>query len=177
LKNIFRVLAVLTLGFVFSIFASANTIWDVNVIFRSGSDANTVTGSFTTDSSFDIFNYDIAVSGTNSAADVTYTDADSNVFLSSSHETIIFYETLLGPGVGLQLGSALPSGSGSPINIVSGSFACGFLGGCATALQSGSITDPPSAVPEPSTAFLCIPAILGLAFFRRRKAAADQIVS
>ena len=165
----------MTLGVVFSMFASANTIWDVDAIFGSGSDANTVTGSFTTDSSFDIFNYDIVVNGTNSWADTSYTDADSSVFLSSSHDTIIFYETIVGPGVELQLQSALPGGAGSPINVESG-FACGFFGGCTTTLKSGSIIDAPS-VPEPSTVFLCIPAILGLAFFRRRKAAAHQAVS
>jgi hypothetical protein len=176
LKNISRLLAVLTLGFVFSMFASANTIWDVDAIFGTGSDANTVTGSFTTDSSFDIVNYDIVVSGTNSWADTTYTDADSNVFLSPSHDTIIFYETIIGPGVELQLQSALPSGSGSPIDVESG-FACGFLGGCTTTLKSGALTDAPSAVPEPSTVILCIPAILVLAFFGRRKAVAHRAVS
>ena len=157
--------------------ASLLRIYSAGRTGRSGSDANTVTGSFTTDSSFDIFNYDIAVTGTSSAADVAYTDADSNVFLSSSHDAIVFYETFLGPGVALQLGSPLPSGGGSPINVVSGVSRVVFSAAARQTLQSGRNHRSAFSVPEPSTVFLCIPAILGSAFFRRRKAAAGQAVS
>jgi hypothetical protein len=189
-KTTFKFLSVLTLGFIFSAFASANTVWDLtNVTFDDGpvvnhqSTTNAATGSFTIDSSFNIISWNITVTGSNTPADFTFTNADSEVYLSSDHKFILFSDSDFDPLLGLDLVSALPSGSGSPINLQAGSGltqtgACGSWPNQCTNYHTGSIVDAPTATPEPSTAILCVPAMLGLAFFRRRKmATAQQVIS
>jgi hypothetical protein len=185
-KNIAKLLVIPTLGLIFSAFASANTVWDLtNVTFDDGpivnhqATTNAATGSFTLDSNLDIVSWNITVTGTNTAADFTFNSSDSDATLSADHKFILFTDSNLDPLLGLDFATAIPSGSGSPINLQAGSgftqtLACGnYFGGQCTNYHTGSITDAP-AVPEPSSLLFCVPALAGLAFFRRRKAAANQ---
>jgi hypothetical protein len=185
-KNISKLSGILTLGFIFSAFASANTVWTLtDVTFDDGPivnrqvTTNAATGSFTLDSSFDIVSWNITVTGSNAPADFTFNSSDSEASISSDHKFILFTDSSLDPLLGLDFVSAIPSGSGSPINLQAGSgftqtLACGsYFGGQCTNYNTGSITDGPTVTPEPSSLLFCIPALLGLAFFGRRKAAAS----
>jgi len=178
LKNSLALLVTVGAGLICSTNARANTIWDVTATLTDGAfGTDTISGSFTVDSLFDVVAWNITVAGPDA---ISYKTTDgSTATISDGNREITFEDSFLGPGVGLFLASALPSGSGSAIKLQAGSFpdstnVCSFLclnGG--DTFVSGSITDPP-AVPEPASVALVVPAILGVAFlFRRRKVFAN----
>ena len=172
------------IGLVFAASASADTLWDLENVTFAGTFIgfpinNTATGWFDVNSSGQIDNWQITVTGTNSAADTgssPFDPSDGTVSIVSGtgSKEIKFVDTHNNPILILELASALPSGSGSPINLTNGSEACGS-GICTSYASQGYIMDPPSAVPEPSSVAFAIPAILGMAFVvRRRMLAAKQ---
>lgn len=177
MKNRFALLVAIGAGLVCSTHAKADTVWDVTATLTDGIfGTDTISGSFTVNSLLDLVAWDITVAGPDANS---YNTNDSTASISDGDRELTFESTGLGPGVGLFLASSLPSGSGSSIKLLAGSFpdstnVCTFLcGNGGDTFVSGFITDAP-AVPEPASVAWSIPAILGAAFlFRRRKVFAN----
>ncbi len=152
--------------------ASANTIWDLNALFSYNSLSNLATGNFQLNSSLDVINWDIAVTGTNTAANDVYNPGDSiPVFPDLNH--LDFYDFNTNQYINLKLQSPFTNAGGS-INLLFGNGngadddATTVCAGCGT-LVSGNVVGA-AATPEPaSIALLGGAGILGLALLRRKR--------
>jgi len=182
-KPFLKTFIILGMAFAFSMHLSADTVWDLSATFQDffGADTATATGTFTLDPSFDFVSYDITVTGGFPGIAGNYNSSGgSDAFISPSHDSIDFQgDSFPFQFLGLNLQSPVTSAGGT-INlntgfIPTGSIACSTALGPCESLVKGSITDAPSATPEPSTILLCVPALLGIALFRRRKATANQL--
>ena len=177
-----KLLALLSVVFLFSAIASADTLWTLdNVTFQYttlfGQQLdNQATGSFSIGSGLVVDNWDITVTGYQ-PADGIYNNADSLATVLDNGTYVLFTNfqglTLLG----LDLAAPLNSGH-TTINLVPGSIlqfdataACGIGIPPCTFYNTGSLVDgpAPSPVPEPSSAALSLPAILGASMVLRRK--------
>lgn len=179
MKNGLTLLAAIGMGLVCSNFAKADIVWDVTATLTDGRlGTDTISGSFTVNSALDFVTWDITVSGPDMNS---YVKGDgSTADLSDGNREIVFEDSLLGPGVGLFLASALPPSGGSTINLLAGSFSdstnvCSPLclnGG--DTFVSGSIKEATTPAPEPVSVAWSVPAILGvLLLFRRRQVSAN----
>jgi len=174
MKNITKMLCFWGLVAGFTTCASANTIWDLNATFQYNSLSNTATGNFQLNSSLAVVDWDIAVTGTNIAADNVYNPSDSfPVFPDLEH--LDFYDFGTNQNINLKLASPFTQAGGS-INLLFGNGngrdddATTVCAGCGT-LVSGKVST--ITTPEPaSIAIVSGAGILGLALLRRKRRAA-----
>jgi len=179
-KTLVKTLVVLSMAFAFSMHLSADAVWDLSATFQDffGGDIATASGTFTLDPSFNFVSYDVTVTGGFPGIAGTYTNPNDDAFISPSLNFVEFQnDNFPFQLLGLDLQS--PVSSGGTINLKQGfiptaSLACSTAIGPCETLVSGKITDSPSAAPEPSTLLLCVPALVGIALFRRKKASAAQ---
>ena|ERR1700722_2276588 len=173
MKNITKMLCFCGIVAGFTTCASANTIWDLNATFSYNSLSNLATGNFQLNSSLAVVNWDIAVTGTNTAADNVYNPSDSfPVFPDLQH--LDFYDFGTNQYINLKLQSPFTNAGGS-INLLFGNGngadddATTACAGCGT-LVSGKVT---AVTPEPASIALVGGAgLLGLAVLRRKRRAA-----
>jgi hypothetical protein len=156
----------------FTTCASANTIWDLDATFRYNFLSNMATGNFQLNPSLAIVNWDITVTGTNTAANDVYNPGDSiPVFPDLTH--LDFYDFNTNRYINLKLQSPFTNAGGS-INLLFGNGngadddATTVCSGCGT-LVSGKVVGT-AATPEPASIALVGGAgLLGLALVRRKR--------
>jgi hypothetical protein len=164
----------------FAVCASADTTWVVDATFTypSNGNTNTATGTFTLDPSLNIVTWNIAVAGSNTLADNTYTPGDSFLVLTTFDTTHIdFYDVTTNQYINLYLASPV-SNAGGTINLLAGDSAADknstvVCNGCGV-LDEGTI----STTPEPLSLLLFgtgLVAIMGIA--RRRLKQSDLLKS
>ena len=173
MKNFVKFIACAVFALSFAALASADTIWNVNATFAYNNLTNAATGSFTLDPSLNLVSWNIAVAGTNAAADNTYNSGDS-IAIFPDLTDLDFYDGSTNQYIDLYLASPL-SNAGGTINLLYGdgglsNNATIVCDGCGT-LISGSVSTTSAAVPEPSSiALLAMTGLAGIPLRRRKKA-------
>src|SRR5580704_12986914 len=171
-KKIANTLVFVGLVALFTTCASANTIWDLDATFSYNSLSNLATGNFQLNPSLAVINWNIAVTGTNTAANDVYNPSDSiSVFPDLTH--LDFYDFNTNRYINLKLQSPFTNAGGT-INLLFGNGngadddATTVCAGCGT-LVSGKVVGT-AATPEPaSIALVGRAGLLGLALLRRKR--------
>jgi len=189
MRNVLRgtlALALAVVGFGLAKGASADTVYTytVNANFTYDSTSNLLTGTFTYDATMGtITTWDLTVSGTNLAADATYTPllsgGDSAVIGAYYSPTtnpsyVNFYDFFTGQYIDLDIAGDLADGGN--YNLLPGTNGLTYqssvvCNGCGTLNTSDTNTaDDAVATPEPGSLMLLGSGLIGLIGWRKRKA-------